>query len=163
LLEKNVNMALEIERKFLVDREKWNQENKGKGCLYKQGYILTDPEKTIRVRLTDTDGYLTIKGMTHGSVRQEFEYLIPPEEAMELLHNFASNLVEKVRYKVQLGGKTWEVDEFMGANEGLLVAEIELVYENEPFEQPVWLGKEVTNDSRYYNSNLAQHPFSSWR
>lgn len=156
-------MALEIERKFLVDREKWNRENKGKGRLYKQGYILTDPEKTIRVRLTDTDGYLTIKGITQGSVRQEFEYLIPPEEAMELLHNFASNLVEKIRYKVQLGGKTWEVDEFIGANEGLLVAEIELVYENEPFEQPDWLGKEVTNDSRYYNSNLAQHPFSSWR
>ncbi len=156
-------MGLEIERKFLVNREKWNLENKGTGCLFKQGYILTDPEKTIRVRLTDTDGYLTIKGISHGAVRQEFEYLIPPEEALELLHNFASNLVEKIRYKVRVGGKTWEVDEFMGANAGLLVAEVELTYENEPFELPIWLGKEVTNESKYYNSNLAQNPYSQWR
>lgn len=156
-------MGLEIERKFLVNREKWNLENKGKGCLFKQGYILTDPEKTIRVRLTDTDGYLTIKGISHGAVRQEFEYLIPPEEALELLHNFASNLVEKIRYKVRVGDKTWEVDEFMGANAGLLVAEVELTYENEPFELPSWLGKEVTNESKYYNSNLAQNPYSQWR
>lgn len=156
-------MGLEIERKFLVNREKWNLENKGKGCLFKQGYILTDPEKTIRVRLTDTDGYLTIKGISHGAVRQEFEYLIPPEEALELLHNFASNLVEKIRYKVRVGDKIWEVDEFMGANAGLLVAEVELTYENEPFELPSWLGKEVTNESKYYNSNLAQNPYSQWR
>jgi len=81
---------------------------------------------------------------------------------MELLYNFASNLVEKIRYKVRLGDKTWEVDEFMGANEGLVVAEIELNYENEPFESPKWLGKEVTSESRYYNSNLAQKPYSQW-
>jgi Uncharacterized protein conserved in bacteria len=155
-------MGLEIERKFLVDIDKWNQESKGSGCLYKQGYILSDPEKTIRIRLTDTDGYLTIKGLTHGATRQEYEYLIPAEEAMELLYNFASNLVEKIRYKVRLGDKTWEVDEFMGANEGLVVAEIELNYENEPFESPKWLGKEVTSESRYYNSNLAQKPYSQW-
>lgn len=155
-------MALEIERKFLVDIDRWNQEKKGSGKLYKQGYILTDPEKTIRVRLTDTDGYLTIKGLSHGPTRQEFEYLIPPEEALELLHNFASKVVEKIRYRVRLGDKTWEVDEFLGLNKGLVIAEIELAFENESFEHPAWLGEEVTDDSRYYNSNLAQRPYSQW-
>jgi len=155
-------MGIEIERKFLVIKEKWNQVDKGPGKLLRQGYILSDPEKTIRVRLTDTDGYLTIKGISHGATRQEFEYFIPQEEAVELLNNFSANEVSKVRYKVQVFGKTWEVDEFIGANEGLIIAEIELFSEHESFVSPTWVGKEVTSDIRYYNSNIAQTPYNCW-
>jgi len=155
-------MGVEIERKFLVIKEKWNQVDKGIGKLLRQGYILSDPEKTIRVRLTDTDGYLTIKGINHGATRQEYEYLIPQEEAEELLNNFSTNEVSKVRYKVEVFGKVWEVDEFLGANEGLIIAEIELVSEHESVVCPTWVGQEVTEDARYYNSNIAQTPYNCW-
>ncbi len=155
-------MGIEIERKFLVIKSKWDLIEKGVGRLYRQGYILSDPEKTIRVRLTDTDGFLTIKGMSHGATRQEFEYFIPQEEALELLNNFAANEVSKIRYKIEVSGKIWEVDEFIGANAGLIIAEVELFSEFEPFVKPVWAGKEVTGDIRYYNSNIATNPYSSW-
>jgi len=155
-------MGIEIERKFLVIKSKWDQVEKGGGTLYRQGYILSDPDKTIRVRLTDTDGFLTIKGKSHGATRQEFEYFIPQEEALELLNNFSANEVSKIRYKVEVSGKIWEVDEFLGENKGLIVAEIELFGEHEPFEKPIWLGKEVTGDVRYYNSNIAITPYNRW-
>ena len=147
----------------MVVKDKWNEVDKGVGTLFRQGYILSDPEKTIRVRLTDTDGYLTIKGATHGATRHEFEYLIPQEEALELLNNFSANEVSKVRYKVEVFGKTWEVDEFIGVNEGLVIAEIELYSEHEPFVKPIWVGEEVNDDARYYNSNIAINPYSNWK
>ena len=155
-------MALEIERKYLIHHDKWHHFSKPEGQLYRQGYILKDPNKTIRVRLTDTTAYLTIKGASVGATRTEFEYEIPKEEAVELLDNFAVSELSKIRYKLLHLGKLWEVDVFMGANEGLIIAEIELLSEDESFELPEWVSIEVTGDNRYYNSNLSAHPFKNW-
>lgn len=155
-------MGKEIERKFLVDLEKWNKLSKPAGHHYRQGYLLTDPNKTIRVRLTDTNGYLTIKGKSSGISRPEFEYEIPNEEARELLDNFSVSELSKTRYKIEYMNKLWEVDVFEKDNEGLIVAEIELESEKEEFEKPDWVAKEVTEDERYYNSNLTQYPFKNW-
>lgn len=155
-------MGKEIERKFLVDLEKWNKLSKPAGHHYRQGYLLTDPNKTIRVRLTDTNGYLTIKGKSSGISRPEFEYEIPKEEARELLDNFSVSELSKTRYKIEYMNKLWEVDVFEKDNEGLIVAEIELELEKEEFEKPDWVAKEVTEDERYYNSNLTQYPFKNW-
>lgn len=155
-------MGKEIERKFLVDLEKWNKLSKPAGHHYRQGYLLTDPNKTIRVRLTDTNGYLTIKGKSSGTSRPEFEYEIPKEEARELLDNFSVSELSKTRYKIEYMNKLWEVDVFEKDNEGLIVAEIELESEKEEFEKPDWVAKEVTEDERYYNSNLTLNPFKNW-
>jgi len=156
-------MGIEIERKFLVHKELWDKTNKGKGAYLKQGYILADPTKTIRVRIADDQGYLTIKGKNTGISRQEFEYEIPKQEASELLQDFTSSSLEKIRYRIEFSGKTWEVDEFLGLNEGLIVAEIELKSENENFEIPQWIDQEVSGDKKYYNSYLSQFPFKSWK
>jgi CYTH domain-containing protein len=156
-------MGIEIERKFLVHKAIWNKVSKGKGAYLKQGYIVTDPTKTIRVRIADEQGYLTIKGKSTGIARQEFEYEIPKHEASELLQNFTTSSLEKIRYRLQYLGKTWEVDEFLDLNEGLIVAEIELESENEKFEIPEWIDKEVSGDKKYYNSYLSQFPFKSWK
>lgn len=155
-------MPKEIERKFLVDPGKWAHVSKGTGHFYQQGYLLTDPNKTIRVRATGTSGYLTIKGKNEGAVRLEYEYEIPRDEAMELLAEFADCSLSKMRYRVTVGNKVWEVDDFLDRNAGLLVAEIELQDEHETFEIPDWVTVEVTGDARYYNSNLSLQPFSSW-
>ncbi|MBO9198862.1 MULTISPECIES: CYTH domain-containing protein [Niastella] len=155
-------MGIEIERKFLVDKEKWDQVTKEKQSLYRQGYMVSDPEKTIRVRLTDKEAFLTIKGLTVGASRQEFEYPIPVYEAQQLLDGFCDTVVSKIRYFIHHDNKLWEVDEFLGDNEGLMVAEIELESEDEAFSLPDWVGKEVTSEKKYSNSNLAKKPYKSW-
>lgn len=155
-------MGLEIERKFLVDKAQWEAADKGEKFYYRQGYLMTEADKTIRVRVTDTEGYLTIKGKSTGATRLEFEYPIPRSEAMALLDNFSSSDITKWRFKVLVGGKIWEVDEFLGDNEGLIVAEIELTAEDEYFEKPVWVTQEVTHDTRYFNSALSILPFKKW-
>lgn len=155
-------MALEIERKFLVDKTLWDAAEKGKAHYYRQGYLMMQPNKTIRVRVTDTEGYVTIKGKSIGATRLEYEYTIPRQDAIELLDNFAESDIIKWRFKVEIGGKTWEVDEFLGDNEGLIVAEIELSDEAETFELPNWAAQEVTGDERYFNSALSVLPFKKW-
>lgn len=155
-------MAKEIERKFLLDTAQWQQVEKPAGEHFRQGYLVTDPQKTIRVRLTDTTGYLTIKGISTGATRLEYEYEIPAGEARELLDNFAISELSKIRYKITFQNKIWEVDEFLGANKGLFVAEIELQSEDEPFDLPSWVTKEVTGEEKYYNSNLTTHPYKNW-
>ena len=155
-------MAVEIERKYLVDFDKWNKSTKGLKHFYRQGYILADPEKTIRVRVTDENGFITVKGKSLGASRLEYEYSIPKQDAIELLDQFCLSDVSKFRYMVPFAGKLWEVDEFLAANEGLIVAEIELTSEDEAFKKPEWIGKEVTGIEKYYNSHLAKHPFSKW-
>jgi CYTH domain-containing protein len=156
-------MGLEIERKYLVHPEKWRQTEKPAGVLYRQGYILTDPSKTIRVRITPAGGFLTIKGLSVGARRPEYEYPIPGNEAEELLDHFAEAELSKIRYRVHHAGKLWEVDEFLGDNAGLTIAEIELTSEDEPFELPDWAAEEVTGQQRYYNSMLTLAPFNSWK
>jgi adenylate cyclase len=136
--------------------------NKPKGKHYRQGYILSDDIKTIRVRVTDESGYMTIKGKTKGISRLEYEYTIPVNEGVELLNNFAVSELEKVRYCINYEDKVWEVDEFLGDNQGLLVAEIELDDEAETFMLPPWITVEVTGDKKYYNSALSINPFSRW-
>jgi CYTH domain-containing protein len=155
-------MGLEIERKFLVNHAKWVVADKPQREFYRQGYLLTDPNKTIRVRATDTKGFMTIKGKSKGATRTEFEYEIPKDEAIELLDLFAVSDLTKYRYKVVFAEKLWEVDVFLGENEGLIVAEIELQNEDEMFELPEWVEEEVTGEKKYYNSNLSTLPFRSW-
>jgi adenylate cyclase len=155
-------MGLEIERKFLVDHEKWHRVTKPAGTHYRQGYLLNDDRKTIRVRVTDQQGFITLKGATTGITRKEYEYKIPVEDGNELLDSFARSEIEKVRYRIDFAGKLWEVDEFLGDNEGLIMAEIELKSEAEEFEKPGWITMEVSDDERYYNSYLSTHPFKKW-
>ncbi|MFC5270825.1 CYTH domain-containing protein [Adhaeribacter terreus] len=155
-------MPVEIERKFLVDKTLWGKLEKPAGNLFRQGYLHADPEKTIRVRVTDTTGFITIKGATSGTSRLEYEYEIPKKEAEELLDNFAENGLTKFRYFMPFQGKTWEVDEFLAENEGLMIAEIELHSEDETFEKPAWIGAEVTGQKKYYNSQLSVNPYKNW-
>ena len=155
-------MGVEIERKFLVTGEAWR--SLGIPSLMRQGYLSLDPERTVRVRIEGDQAFLTIKGKSQGATRGEWEYPIPVAEAAELLDTLCQQpLVEKIRHRIPGGPHTWEVDEFLGANAGLVVAEIELGSENETFEKPEWLGPEVTDDSRYFNSNLIRHPYSAWK
>lgn len=155
-------MVQEIERKFLVDAQAWNSAEKPAGAVFRQGYLVTDPQKTIRVRLTPDKAFLTIKGLTTGATRPEFEYEIPVTEATELLDRFAVTELSKTRYTLPFAGKIWEVDVFSGTNTGLIVAEIELDSEDEVFALPGWVTLEVTGDARYYNANLALHPYTLW-
>lgn len=155
-------MAKEIERKYLVDLTQWQKIGGLSGEYYRQGYLVTDPQKTIRVRLTETKGFLTIKGISVGATRLEYEYEIPFAEAKELLDNFSISELSKIRYNVVFKNKKWEVDEFLGDNAGLFVAEIELNSEDEIFELPEWVGKEVTGEEKYYNSCLTINPYKNW-
>jgi CYTH domain-containing protein len=155
-------MGVEIERKFLVDRDQWQQMPKPIGTYFRQGYILSEPGKTIRVRVTPDEGFITIKGGTKGLSRLEYEYAIPAVDGEELLDNFAISELQKRRYRIDVAGKEWEVDEFLGDNKGLLVAEIELESEGEKFILPPWVTTEVSGDARYYNSNLSVTPFCKW-
>lgn len=155
-------MGLEIERKYLVNLPKWEVLEKPEGEYYRQGYLSTDPFKTVRVRQTTTQGFLTIKGISVGAVRAEYEYEIPYQEAGELLDQFSTAELSKVRYKIPIDGKVWEVDEFLGDNTGLILAEIELTTEDEKYDLPEWVATEVTEDERYYNSNLTSHPYQKW-
>jgi len=153
-------MGKEIERKFLVVGEAWRKL--AKGTLYRQGYLSTVKERTVRVRTIDDQGFLTVKGITVGATRLEFEYPIPVEDAQKLLEICEQPLVEKYRYKISHAGLIWEVDEFLGVNQGLIVAEVELKSENQVFEKPEWVGAEVTQDPRYFNANLIKLPFTKW-
>jgi adenylate cyclase len=155
-------MGQEIERKFLVNHTLWNELIKPIGETYRQGYINIDPQKTIRVRLTETKGFLTIKGITVGATRSEFEYEIPIKDANDLLDVFSISELSKIRYKIKLDDKIWEVDEFLGENIGLIVAEIELYHENENFKIPNWIAEEVTEQEKYYNSSLTVDPYTKW-
>jgi CYTH domain-containing protein len=150
----------EIERKYLVRGDDWRKL--APGVRYRQGYLSTVKERTVRVRTVGDRGYLTVKGVTVGATRKEFEYDIPADDAALLLEMCEQPLVEKLRFKIPFGGLTWEVDEFEGANQGLIVAECELSAEDQRIELPAWIGEEVTGDPRYFNSNLIAHPFSRW-
>lgn len=154
-------MGIEIERKFLVCGEGWRQPPE-RQTRFTQGYLSRDPARTVRVRVAGDRAFLTIKGATAGATRAEFEYAIPVPDATQLLALSDGPVVDKIRHLCDVEGMTWEVDEFLGANAGLVVAEIELTSEDQPFSRPVWLAEEVTGDARYVNANLAVHPYSSW-
>lgn len=152
-------MATEIERKFLVDEGAWRAAG---GVRVVQGYLSRDKNRTVRVRMAGERAWLTIKGLTTGASRAEFEYEIPVSDGEQLLKLCLEPLVDKVRRTIAHGGVVWEVDEFLGNNAGLVVAEVELQSEDQSFVKPDWLGKEVTHDARYFNSNLVEHPFDTW-
>ena len=152
-------MSTEIERKFLVTGTEWRQAN---GVRFSQGYLSRDKERTVRVRVAGERAFLTVKGLTKGASRAEFEYEIPVADAEQLLKLCEGPVVQKVRHVVVYQGFRWEVDEFLGENAGLVIAEIELQKEDQLFERPGWLGQEVTEDPRYFNSNLAANPYSAW-
>jgi adenylate cyclase len=153
-------MALEIERKFLVKEGAWRNEQ---GTKYRQGYLNSYKERTVRVRIIDDKGYLTVKGISRGAVRVEYEYEIPRIEAEAMLDDLCEKpLIEKIRCKIEYKGLIWEVDEFFGENLGLTLAEVELESEDQKFVKPEWIGEEVTEDPKYFNANLIHHPFSKW-
>lgn len=154
-------MGVEIERKFLLQGEGWR--GLGQSTLLRQGYLNSHKERTVRVRIAGDAAFLTIKSANVGARRGEWEYPIPVAEAAELLDGLCEQpLIEKYRHRIALGGHVWEVDEFLGANAGLVVAEIELASEDEAFDKPDWIGAEVTGDVRYLNSNLIKQPYSTW-
>lgn len=153
-------MGIEIERKFLVVGDAWRPG--APGTPIRQGYLSTHPDRSVRVRRAGARGTLTIKGRTVGTRRAEFEYEIPVAEADELLALCEPPILEKTRFLRPVGGHVFEVDEFHGVNAGLVVAELELADEAEPFERPAWLGAEVSDDPRYYNANLIAHPYARW-
>ncbi|BCO08246.1 CYTH domain-containing protein [Desulfolithobacter dissulfuricans] len=156
-------MGLEIERKFLVRGDAWRKE--ATGIPYRQGYLCLDRKRTVRVRTIDErQGLVTIKGASTGATRMEFEYPVPVQDALTMLDNLCEKpLIEKKRYTIRENGHTWEVDEFFGENQGLVIAEIELTSEDQEFTRPDWVGKEVTGDPRYFNSSLIRAPYSTWK
>jgi adenylate cyclase len=154
-------MGKEIERKFLLANDEWREN--AQGLLFRQGYINSKPGQTVRVRTCNDSGFLTIKGKSKGITRLEFEYPIPLDDANSLLDQLCEQpILEKIRYLVDFKGFTWEIDEFLGDNTGLFVAEIELEAEEQPFPKPQWIGAEVSGDIRYFNSSLIRNPFKYW-
>ena len=154
-------MGKEIEKKVLIVNEDWRRL--AEGLHYCQGYLSTQKGRTVRVRTIGEKGFLTVKGQTVGETRLEFEYEIPVEDARQMFRELCHKpLIEKKRYKIPFDGFTWEVDEFAGENQGLIFAEIELKYEGQTFSKPLWIGKEVTGDLRYYNANLVNNPYRNW-
>jgi adenylate cyclase len=154
-------VAREIERKFLVRGTDWKTGSTG--IRFRQGYLSSAKERTVRVRTEGARAVLTVKGLTTGVERLEFEYAIPVDDANRMLDAVCERpLIEKVRYRVPLGGHVWEIDEFDGDNRGLIVAEIELQAVDESFERPAWLGLEVSGDPRYFNSNLIHQSYRTW-
>lgn len=155
-------MGKEIERKFLVTTQGWRAGPPG--VSIRQGYLVQTDNCTVRVRVRGEEGFLTIKGLTSGISRAEYEYSIPLNEAGELLDKLTSGgLIEKYRYRREHGGLTWEVDEFLGENRGLVVAEIELERPDQEISLPDWVGQEVSDDPRYYNASLASTPYTRWQ
>ena len=155
-------MAIEIERKFLLANDNW-RALVSKSIHYRQGYLNSDEHSSVRIRVSDDTAKINIKSATIGSQRHEYEYDIPAQDAHELLDTLCHKpLVEKTRHLVVIKQHTWEIDEFAAENQGLIVAEIELSQVDEQFEKPEWVGKEVTEDIRYYNNQLAKQPFSNW-
>jgi adenylate cyclase len=154
-------MGTEIERKFLVVGDAWR--SLAEGTHYRQGYLSSVKERTVRVRQAGDTGTLTIKGVPVGATRPEYEYEIPADEAHEMIdHLCETPIIEKNRYRIPHGDVTWEVDEFLGVNKGLVVAEVELDSEDQTFERPDWIGQEVTANPKYFNANLVARPFSTW-
>ena len=154
---------IEIERKFLVNSNRYREQASSKSVII-QGYLNSDPLRTVRVRLRDQTGFLTVKGKScdSGLSRFEWEKEISLVEAKALLQLCEKSVVSKTRFEVSIAEHLFEVDEFSGPNEGLVIAEIELSSENEEFSNPDWLGREVTGEKKYYNSNLSKRPFGSW-
>ncbi len=154
-------MPEEIERKFLVIGDGWRDA--AVGTRFRQGFLSTEPERTVRVRVAGARGSITVKGKTVGAKREEFEYEIPLQDVEQMLDGLCKRpFIEKVRYTLSVGRHVWEIDVFEGENAGLVVAEIELASEDEAFEKPDWAGEEVTHDPRYFNSNLVAKPFRAW-
>lgn len=154
-------MAKEIERKFLVEGDAWRAL--ASGTRFRQGYLSTVKERTVRVRTVGGKGYLTVKGLTVGATRVEYEYEVPAADADEMLDALCEQpIIEKLRYRIPLDGMVWEIDEFEGVNRGLIVAEVELSSEAQTFARPDWIGEEIADDPRYFNSNLIAHPYSQW-
>lgn len=157
-------MAQETERKFLLANEDWKTPEL-EGRLYKQGYLISSPEKAVRVRVAGTHGFITIKSGSYpgGFGRDEFEYEIPVDDAIKIFETLCEpGTIEKTRYEIPYEGHVWEVDVFHGTNDGLITAEIELKSENEAFSSPSWLGEEVTHDKRYTNGILVRNPYTTW-
>jgi adenylate cyclase len=154
-------MPREIERKFLLKNDAWRAAVQRRASM-SQGYLATGGRVSVRVRVAGDEAWLNIKAGGLVASRQEYEYPVPVAEARELLELAQTPLIEKTRHFVEHGGKTWEIDEFHGDNAGLVVAELELDDEDEPFQRPAWLGKEVTDLERYYNVRLVTHPYSAW-
>ena len=157
-------MPTEIERKFLVRGDEWRTDHPKR---YRQGYLTRDRERSVRVRLIEDEagerGFLTIKGVSRGAARAEYEYAIPPADAREMLDSLCLHpLIEKDRHRVNYGGLLWEIDEFFGDNAGLIVAEVELKSENQEVPLPPWIDREVTGNPSYFNANLSSHPYSEW-
>jgi CYTH domain-containing protein len=152
-------MAIEIERKFLVVNDTWRS---ALATYFSQGYLNRDKTRTVRIRVAGDVGFLTVKGKSEGASRAEFEYEIPLVDAKQLLTLCDGPLIEKYRRKISYQGLVWEVDEFLGDNLGLVVAEVELESEDQEFSKPDWVGEEVTQDARYYNSNLSVAPYNTW-
>ena len=155
------SMGVEIERKFLV-RDRGVLDG-AEGVPYRQGYLSTDPDRTVRVRRAGEHGYITVKGRSTGASRAEFEYEIPVADVDAMLALCIPPVIEKVRHRIDHSGRVWEVDVFSGANEGLVVAEVELPSEDVEVDLPSWIGDEVTDDPRYFNASLVAHPFRDWR
>ena len=154
-------MGKEIEKKFLITGDQWRKL--AEGVLYRQGYLSTVKERTVRVRTIGKTGYLTIKGLTVGATRLEYEYEVSVSDSNEMLDELCEKpIIEKKRYKVEHNGLIWEIDEFFGDNQGLIYAEVELTSEDQEIKKPEWIGDEVTGDPRYFNSNLIKHPYSKW-
>lgn len=154
-------MATEIERKFLITGDAWR--GRGTSSVFRQGYLSTVKERTVRVRVAGDQGSITIKGITIGATRTEFEYPIPFTDADAMLDELCEQpIIEKTRHVVEFDGTIWEIDEFAGVNEGLIVAEVELDSADQEFTLPRWIGDEVTDDPRYFNANLIAHPYSEW-
>lgn len=152
-------MAIEIERKFLVTGTSWQG---AEPTYYSQGYLNRDKYRTVRVRIAGDSGFLTIKGLTTGASRVEYEYPIPLTDAKAMLELCDGSVVEKNRRVIEHAGLNWEIDEFLGDNEGLVIAEVELDAEHQKIELPPWVGDEVTGDARYFNSNLSGTPYKLW-
>lgn len=156
-------MAIEIEHKFLLANSDWREQT-SHSCHYRQGYLSALPTTSIRIRMSGSQAWLNIKSAVIGTHRHEYEYEIPVQDADEMIANLCQRpLIEKTRHFVNYQGYIWEIDEFEGDNEGLLVAEIELSEVGEDFPKPPWLGQEVTDDLRYYNNNLIRYPYSQWQ
>ena len=154
---------MEIERKFLVQSQEYRKQAVS-SIKITQGFLNTDPERTVRIRIQGEHGYLTIKGIsnTSGTMRQEWEFEIELDPAKEILGLCEATTIEKIRYLVNCGSHMFEVDEFQGVNEGLVIAEVELESEDEEYSRPSWLGQEVTGDIKYYNAQLSKTPFKQW-
>lgn len=157
-------MPTEIERKFLVRGDEWRTDTPKR---YRQGYLTRDRERSVRVRLIEDKGgergFLTVKGVSRGAARAEYEYAIPPTDAREMLDSLCLRpLIEKARHRVHYGGLLWEIDEFFGDNAGLIMAEVELKDEAQEVPMPPWIDREVTGNPNYFNSNLSRHPYREW-